>query len=97
MRMTLLSLMTNPTAYRKLKEETQKAVQSGLVSEPITFAEAKELPYLTVRIMLFRAPVPGSDLIEESVLTHISGGLAHRLWYWKACECVLPLSAAFPR
>ncbi|KAJ8122629.1 hypothetical protein ONZ43_g1221 [Nemania bipapillata] len=46
MRITLLYLIATPTAYQKLKAEIKTALESGRVSNPITAAEAKQLPYL---------------------------------------------------
>lgn len=51
MRMTLLSLLSSPPAYQKLKAQVQRAVRNGDVSDPITFAQAKELAYLQVRLV----------------------------------------------
>jgi cytochrome P450 len=46
-RMTMLHLMTNPDAYRKLQTEVDTAIGDGRIkSSPITDAEAKQLPYL---------------------------------------------------
>ncbi|KAK4169772.1 putative cytochrome P450 E-class, group IV [Cladorrhinum sp. PSN259] len=45
-RATLLFIMTTPRVYNALREEIDKAVGSAKVSNPITNAEALELPYL---------------------------------------------------
>lgn len=44
--LTLLFLLTNPHAYRKLQEELEAAEAAGLISAPIRDAEARQLPYL---------------------------------------------------
>ena len=47
LRMTLLYLLTNPLAYRKLRAEIDDAVAGGAISHPvITNAEALNLTYL---------------------------------------------------
>lgn len=46
MRITLMCLLSNPSAYKKLQNAITQAVNSGRVSSPISFAEAKEIPYL---------------------------------------------------
>ncbi|RYP45873.1 hypothetical protein DL768_007830 [Monosporascus sp. mg162] len=45
-RCTILFLATTPHAYRRLQEEIDLAIAEGRVSTPITYAEAKALPYL---------------------------------------------------
>ncbi|KAK3313220.1 cytochrome P450 [Apodospora peruviana] len=45
-RMTILFLLTNPSAYGKLQTELDDAAARGLISAPIRDAEARELPYL---------------------------------------------------
>jgi cytochrome P450 len=47
-RATLLYLMTTPHAYRKLQGEIVEASARGSISKPVTYAEAKSLPYLQV-------------------------------------------------
>ncbi|WYZ44538.1 hypothetical protein EsH8_VII_000974 [Colletotrichum jinshuiense] len=62
MRMTLLSLINNPVAYRRLQQEIDDAVAAGAVSSPITNAEALRLPYLQAVIregLRFYPPVTG--------------------------------------
>ncbi|OLN85443.1 Pisatin demethylase 21 [Colletotrichum chlorophyti] len=46
MRMTLLCLINNPVAYRRLQQEIDDAITAGKISSPITNAEALNLPYL---------------------------------------------------
>lgn len=48
-RSALVHAMTCPLVYQKLKDEINAAVQEGRVSKPITFQEAKKLPYLQVK------------------------------------------------
>ncbi|PSR75283.1 cytochrome P450 [Coniella lustricola] len=45
-RMTLLCLLTNPAAYRRLQETVRETLKRGDVSEPISFAQAKAIPYV---------------------------------------------------
>lgn len=46
-RATMLHIITNPAAYKKLQAEIDQAVQSGRISSPvIQEAEAQELKYL---------------------------------------------------
>jgi cytochrome P450 len=49
MRITMLSLLSSPAIYQKLKEVIRDTVQSGDVSHPITYDQAKAIPYLRVR------------------------------------------------
>lgn len=46
MRMTMLHLISSPTAYTALAEEVRAAAKEGRISSPITEAEAKTLPFL---------------------------------------------------
>lgn len=48
MRMTMLSLMTNPRVYFKFKSIVQEAIRDGTASNPIKLEEARKLPYLQV-------------------------------------------------
>lgn len=48
-RSALLHTMTTPLVYQKLKHEIKSAVAEQRVSQPISFQEAKTLPYLQVR------------------------------------------------
>lgn len=47
-RSALIHTITSPLVYQKLKQEIRAAVQDGKVSSPISFSEAKKLPYLQV-------------------------------------------------
>jgi len=62
MRMTLLCLINNPVAYRRLQQEIDDAIAAGAISAPITNAEALKLPYLQAVIhegLRFYPPVTG--------------------------------------
>ncbi|KAK7752820.1 hypothetical protein SLS62_005162 [Diatrype stigma] len=41
-----LHLLASPCAYQKLKGEISEAIQQGCISDPVTYEEAKRLPYL---------------------------------------------------
>jgi len=45
-RSTLLFIITNPLAYRRLQAEIDAGIKEGRISSPITDAEARKLPYL---------------------------------------------------
>ncbi|KAI0890288.1 cytochrome P450 [Annulohypoxylon maeteangense] len=45
-RMTMLFLVTSPSAYSKLKSEISEAISKGTISSPIKDAESRKLPYL---------------------------------------------------
>ncbi|KAI1180234.1 cytochrome P450 [Nemania sp. FL0916] len=45
-RITLFYLIATPSAYQRLKAEMKAAIKTGKASNPITGAEARELPYL---------------------------------------------------
>lgn len=47
-RATLLRLLSSPSAYQKLKQEIANGIKEGQISRPITYEEAKRLPYLQV-------------------------------------------------
>ncbi|EQB49422.1 cytochrome P450 [Colletotrichum gloeosporioides Cg-14] len=62
MRMTLLCLINNPVAYRRLQQEIDAAIAAGSISLPITNTEALKLPYLQAVIregLRFYPPVTG--------------------------------------
>lgn len=44
----LMFTIITPRAYQSLKQTIRQAVASGDISSPITVAQAKRLPYLTV-------------------------------------------------
>ena len=47
-RTTMLYLATSPSAYCRLQAEIDQAAASKAISSPVTYAEAKQLPYLQV-------------------------------------------------
>lgn len=82
-RIVMLSLLTNPAAYRRLQAEIDEGVASGNISSPIKDSEARRLPYLQavikegLRIMppaggaFFKTVPPGGDVIDGK---HIPAG-----------------------
>jgi len=46
LRGTLLHLTSSPAVYRKAKNEIKNAIKSGLISDPVTSDEAKNLEYM---------------------------------------------------
>ncbi|KAL0932337.1 cytochrome p450 [Colletotrichum truncatum] len=61
-RTTFLYTMTSPHAYQTLKKEIAAAINEGRASTPITFEEAKKLPYLQAIIyegLRMNAPFTG--------------------------------------
>ena len=75
-RLTMLHLLSNPTAYRKLQAEIDQGIQDGRISTPITDSEARQLPYLQATIKeglrmkapaagpLFKTVPPEGDMID---------------------------------
>jgi len=63
----MLHLLTSPGVYRKLKDEIAEAIKAGIISSPMTEAEAKNLPYLHVRILWLTptAKLPSSLLSQH--------------------------------
>ncbi|KAI1167081.1 cytochrome P450 [Nemania serpens] len=60
--MTLLCLLTNPSAYSVLQREIDDAVSAGKLSNPIADSEARNMPYLQAVIregLRFYPPVLG--------------------------------------
>jgi cytochrome P450 len=55
-------LMTHPETYRRLQEEIDAAAHDGRISDPITFQEAQQLPYLQA-------------VIKEALRIHPATGL----------------------
>ena len=45
-RAVMLNLLTNPSAYKRLRDEIDSAIATGKISSPIKNVEARELPYL---------------------------------------------------
>ncbi|RSL52120.1 hypothetical protein CEP53_008193 [Fusarium sp. AF-6] len=61
-RVIMLSLLSNPMAYRNLQKEIDDAIKSGRISSPVTDAEARKLPYLQAAIqegLRIKAPAAG--------------------------------------
>ncbi|KAF2969724.1 hypothetical protein GQX73_g3801 [Xylaria multiplex] len=60
--MTLLCLLTNPSAYSALQREIDDALSAGELSSPVADSESKEMPYLQAVIkegLRFYPPVLG--------------------------------------
>lgn len=49
-RATLLYLMVSPIVYTKLKQEISDGIKQGRISNPVTYEQARDLPYLHVRL-----------------------------------------------
>lgn len=74
-RLVMLYLLSNPSAYTRLQNEIDTGVATGKISSPIRDSEARELPYLQavikegLRIMppaagaFFKTVPPGGDVI----------------------------------
>ncbi|RTE80588.1 hypothetical protein BHE90_004925 [Fusarium euwallaceae] len=61
-RVIMLSLLSNPMAYRNLQREIDDAIKAGKISSPVTDAEARKLPYLQAAIqegLRIKAPAAG--------------------------------------
>ncbi|KAI0885617.1 cytochrome P450 [Annulohypoxylon maeteangense] len=68
LRGTMLSLLTSPLAYFKLREEIDTAIAEGRISSPITLDEAKGLDYLQAVIYEgLRINIPFSGLTMKRV------------------------------
>jgi cytochrome P450 len=75
-RIVMLNLLCNPTAYKKLQAEIDNGIAALKISSPIKDAEAREMPYLqavikeALRIMppaagaFFKTVPPGGDVID---------------------------------
>ena len=75
-RVAMLSLLSNPLAYRSLQKEIDDGIRAGTISSPITDAEARKLPYLQAAIKeglrikapaagpLFKTVPPEGDIID---------------------------------
>ncbi|OTB03602.1 hypothetical protein M426DRAFT_12320 [Hypoxylon sp. CI-4A] len=61
-RSTLLYLFSTPCAYQCLKDEIGSAVREGRVSQPITNAQAKTLPYLQTGLASKEVPPEGDTI-----------------------------------
>ena len=86
MRVMLLSLLSNPVAYRKLHNEIASGIEDGKISSPITDVEARQLPYLQATIKeglrmkppsagpMYKTVPPEGDMIDGKFIpggTHI--------------------------
>lgn len=56
-RITMLHILGNPRIYQRLKQEITTAVNTGRISTPISNAQAKQLPYLQVRVLSLLLPL----------------------------------------
>ncbi|KAJ4335660.1 hypothetical protein N0V87_005918 [Didymella glomerata] len=59
----MLSLMTNPEAYRRLQTEIENGISKGTISAPMKDSEARQLPYLQAVIkegLRIRSPAGGA-------------------------------------
>ena len=59
---TLLYLLTTPMVLEKLRAEIDEGIRNGKISSPIANAEARELPYLQVSLILNLRPFPESRI-----------------------------------
>jgi cytochrome P450 len=67
-RLMMLSLLSNPVAYRKLQAEIDEGIKSGKISSPITDTEARQLPYLQAAIKEgLRIKAPAAGLLLKTV------------------------------
>ncbi|KAK3386164.1 cytochrome P450 [Podospora didyma] len=97
-RIILLFLLTNPTAYQRLQRELDDAAASGLISSPIRDSEARSLPYLQAVIkeglriippvatgLFYKVVPPGGDTINGVFLpggTNVATGST----MWSLCR-----------
>ncbi|KAI1487754.1 BcABA1, cytochrome P450 monooxygenase [Biscogniauxia mediterranea] len=61
-RQTMLYLMATPAVYQRFKAEIARFVREGKASDPITYEEARQIPYLQAIIyegLRMRPPAPG--------------------------------------
>lgn len=61
-RLMLVSLLSNPSAYSKLQREIDEGIRDGKISTPVTDHEARELPYLQAAVkegLRIKAPAAG--------------------------------------
>lgn len=75
-RTVMLSILTNPTSYRRLRAEIDEGIARGKISSPIKDSEARQMPYLqacikeALRLMppasgaFFKTVPPAGDTIE---------------------------------
>jgi cytochrome P450 len=61
-RVTMLNLLSNPVAYRRLQKEIDENIKDGKISSPVTDTEARQLRYLQASIkegLRIKAPAAG--------------------------------------
>ncbi|KAI1499378.1 pisatin demethylase [Biscogniauxia marginata] len=61
-RQTMLYIMATPVVYQRFKAEIARVVREGRASSPITYEEARQIPYLQAIIyegLRMRPPAPG--------------------------------------
>ena len=63
-RSTMLYLMTSPLVYQRFKNEIAQIVRDGQASSPITFEEAKKIPYLQARMRFIFRYIPSSQDLD---------------------------------
>ncbi|KAL2214516.1 cytochrome P450 [Sarocladium strictum] len=75
-RLMLVNLLSNPSAYSKLQREIDEGIRAGKISTPVTDHEARELPYLQAAVKeglrikapaagpLFKTVPPEGDIID---------------------------------
>ncbi|KAF2634891.1 cytochrome P450 oxidoreductase [Massarina eburnea CBS 473.64] len=68
MRATLLAIITNPIAYSKLRAEISQGIRNGAISEPITDAESRKMPYLQACILEGLRRFPPITQLRERIV-----------------------------
>lgn len=79
----MLHLLSSPPVYRRLKDEIAAAIREGRISQPVTDAEAKTLPYLHV-FPLFLSLFLFTSLfssLSSSCFSSLSSSLLHQIRY----------------
>lgn len=68
-RTALLFILSTPRIYNRFMEEIRESIATGLVSpvNPITYGQAKKLPYLQVRAYL----VTYLFHLPQNIMTHV--------------------------
>ncbi|GAW26382.1 putative cytochrome P450 [Rosellinia necatrix] len=66
----MLYVLSSPRVYQRLKDEVRQAVVSGEASSPITFEQAKKLPYLQVCISFLQPHTERGQAALQSVIGH---------------------------
>ncbi len=64
----LLSILTNAPVYRRLQLEIDTAVAHGNVTQPVQYAEAQQLPYLSACILEGLRKYPPAAQLRERVV-----------------------------